>query len=156
MKISFLSLLILLSFIACESGAVKEKVNETPQMSVPAAVLDNFQKTYPSVVNSDWSISDNGWHQATFEMDKVPHHASFHPSGVWMETRSNMLLSNLPPTVKTTIEEQYQGYEIAETTLVTHHKKGLIYDVAFKNNKERMYVEFNKYGKAIKMSKGEL
>lgn len=151
MKNLFLLALIFVFAIGCESG--KEKKQKKEETNVPAAILTNFQQIYPNEKSPDWSIDKNGWYEARFKVDGEKYRADFRPTGEWIETENDIKQKNLPKVIKDIIDEQFQDYKVVEVERVTHHKKGLFYDVEFEKDGEKMDVEFNEKGEAIGMEK---
>ncbi|MGK0365974.1 MAG: hypothetical protein ACI85O_003044 [Saprospiraceae bacterium] len=68
---------------------------------------------------------------------------------MWIETETSLKEKDLPKAVKDAIKEKYDGVKIVEIERTDHHKKGIFYDVEFKENGKKFDIEFNAAGTII-------
>jgi len=148
-------LLLIVLFIACDADTREEVREKAAKEDIPVAVLTTFQEKYPDEKSPDWGVDNHGWYEAHFKKDGEKYRADFRPSGEWIETENDIKEKNLPKVIKDIIREQFQDYKVVEVERVTHHEKGLFYDVEFKKDGKKMDVEFNEKGEAIGMERKE-
>ncbi len=138
----FLLPIILFSIFSCEPSAVKD-------IKVPDVVKKAFAKKYPNEKKENWNIDRNGSYEAKFKEGGETFKADFTPDGMWIETETSLKEKDLPKAVKKAIEDQYKGIKIVEIERTDHHKKGIFYDVEFKENGKKFDIEFNAEGIVI-------
>ncbi len=110
----------------------------------------NFAEKYSNATEVEWSTDDHGNYEAQFKDGKRELRADYDRSGKWLETEESVKMEDLPEAVKKTIEDDYDKDEIAEIEWVDHHKKGIFYDVEFKDEGKNDDVEIDESGKVIK------
>ena len=117
--------------------------------NVPEIVIVNFNKKYPNQDNSAWELDSNGNFETHFKKDGVTYRADFSPEGLWIETETNIKKDALPEAIIKAINTNYAEEEISEIEKVDSAKKGIFYDVEFKNKGKNKDVEFLANGKEL-------
>jgi len=138
----YLFLIILFSFFSCEPSPKAEE-------KVPDVVGQAFEQKYPNEKKETWTIDRNGSYEAKFKEGGETFKADFTPTGMWIETETSLKKKDLPKAVKDAIKDKYDSVKIIEIERTDHHKKGLFYDVEFKQNGKKFDIEFNKEGVII-------
>jgi len=87
--------------------------------------------------------------EAEFKEGGEKFKADFTPDGMWIETETSIKKKDLPKAVEKAIEEKFKDVKIIEIERTDHHKKGLFYDVEFKENGKKFDIEFNAEGTII-------
>ncbi len=142
--------LVLLSFLTIGVVSCQEKKKDSDEKSnVPEAVQMTFQKKYPGATNPDWKQDEHGYWESHFKIDGEKYRADFNADGSWVETENSIKDGELPEAVKNVISEKYSDYEITEVERVDSAKKGVFYDVEFKQKGKNMDVEFREDGSII-------
>ena len=67
----------------------------------------------------------------------------------WLDEGLSLKEKELPQAVKEAIKAQYKDVKIVEIERTDHHKKGIFYDVEFKENGQKFDIEFNAEGEII-------
>jgi len=116
---------------------------------IPEAAKKNFQKKYPKENSPKWEKDDKGNYEAHFKKDGEGYRADFDDNGNWIETENSIKYKNLPDAVKDAIKRDYDKDDIVEVERVESAKKGLFYDVEFKEKGKKHDVEYNSSGVII-------
>ena len=142
--------LVLLSFLTIGVVSCQEnKKKDVEKNKVPEAVQITFQKKYPGETDPDWKQDEHGYWESHFKKDGEKYRADFNANGSWVETENSIKDGELPEAVKNVIAEKYSNYEITEVERVESAKKGIFYDVEFKQKGKNMDVEFREDGSII-------
>lgn len=142
--------LLIFSLLSIGMVSCQEKKNEKVEESgVPEAVQMSFQKKYPGETDPDWKQDDHGYWESHFKIDGEKYRADFNADGSWIETENSIKDSELPEPIKKVIAEKYADREITEVEHVDNAKKGVFYDVEFKEKGKNMDVEFKEDGTII-------
>ncbi|APG59562.1 PepSY-like domain-containing protein [Christiangramia salexigens] len=126
-----------------------QEKKEDNNTGVPEAVQSAFIKKYPGETDPDWEQDDHGYWESHFKIDGEKYRADFNADGSWVETENDIKKENLPDAIKKKIEEEYSDYEITEVERVESAKKGIFFDVEFKQEGKNMDVEFREDGSVI-------
>lgn len=137
----FLSILIMCSF--CTNAQISK--------SDKAKMETNFKVKYPKAKKVSWGKDSNGNYEAKFEQNDEKYRADFSPTGNWIETENSIKYKHLPKAVQDAIERgEYEKDDIEEIEQVSHHQKGIFYDVEFdKKGSKKIDIEYNGLGEII-------
>jgi len=142
--------LVILSFLSIGIVSCQETKKENKDKNtVPEAVQMTFQKKYPGENDPDWKKDDHGYWESNFKIDGEKYRADFNADGSWVETENSIKKDELPEAIKKVIAEKYEDEEITEVEHVDSAKKGIFYDVEFKQKGKNMDVEFREDGTII-------
>ena len=131
---------LLFSLFSCEPTISTDE-------KVPDVVKAAFAKKYPDEKKEKWNVDRNNNYEAEFKEGGEKFKADFTPDGMWIET--GIEKKDLPKAVEKAIEEKFKDVKIVEIERADHHKKGLFYDVEFKENGKKFDIEFNAEGTII-------
>ena len=98
---------------------------------------------------SKWEVDSHENYEAHFKQDGIKYRVDFSPEGIWIETETSISKKDLPKVIKEIIKRDYGYYNISEVEKVDHHKKGLFYDVEFKQKGKNIDVEFDAAGNLL-------
>ena len=138
-----LKMIALLVFASLASVAQDLKVNQ-----VPAKVISEFQKSYPTVANADWEMKGTHY-EVEFNLGKYDHEISYDNSGKIMREKIEVKPSLLPTPLQNQIKNKYPDYKIDKVE-VTKMDGKTSYKVEIEKNwfKERN-LTFDHSGKLI-------
>jgi len=120
---------------------------------LPAPIKQAFQARFPDVKQVEWKIKADKNYEAEFTLKGTGIAAKFDPAGKWLETESEILPSELPKPVRTTVRKQFKGYEVVETqNLQRWNEKPLIYELHLENAKEIVKAQFSADGAILNQS----
>ncbi|MEP6646250.1 MAG: PepSY-like domain-containing protein [Saprospiraceae bacterium] len=122
---------------------------------VPAAVTSAFKSRFPAVTKVSWEMEDAKEYEANFKQNGEEASASFDLKGVWMETEMEMENSDLPASIKTTLDKEFAGYKLKELNKVENVKDGHVYEAVIEKGEENWEVVFTAAGKVVNKTKME-
>jgi hypothetical protein len=134
-------LLILLAAFVTSSIVVGQKIKDA---DVPGAVSTAFSKIYPGN-KPNWE-KEKGNYEASFKKDGKRMSATFQPTGVFLESETNIKESELPESVLTYIKENYKGKKIKDCAKITDANNVVTYEAGI-DGKD---VIFDSNGKFLK------
>ncbi len=142
--------LVILSFLSIGIVSCQENKKENADKStVPEAVKMTFQNKYPGENDPDWKQDEHGYWESHFKIDGEKYRADFNADGSWVETENSIKNDELPEAIKKVIAEKYKDHKITEVERVDSAKKGIFYDVEFKQKGKNMDIEFRADGTII-------
>lgn len=101
-----LKMIAVLVFASLASIAQDLKVNQ-----VPAKVISEFQKSYPTVTNADWELKGT-YYEVEFDLGKYDHEISYDNAGKVMREKFEASTSELPTALQNQIKNKYPDYKI--------------------------------------------
>lgn len=103
----------------------------------PAAVKQAFQQKFPNATKVKWEKEEANEWEAEFILENKEMSASFAANGTWLETETEIVLSQLPENVLNTLKKQYAGWKILEPEKVETAQHGVLYEVELKKQGEK-------------------
>jgi uncharacterized membrane protein YkoI len=94
-------------------SAYAQRVNEA---KVPAVVKDAFKKNFAGMT-AKWEL-EKGNYEANFKQNNQTLSALFDPQGKWLETETDIKISDLPAKVKSYVAQNYNGAKIKEAARI--------------------------------------
>jgi uncharacterized membrane protein YkoI len=116
---------------------------------VPAKVKAAFTQKFPAATNIKWDNENDSEWEAEFKLNGTEYSANFDNTGAWMETEYEISSSDIPITVKTTLEKEYAAYKI-EASEISETSNGKVYEFELKNGKVEIEVTFDTKGNIMK------
>jgi len=95
----------------------------------PAAVVTAFQKKFPNVKDLDWEKEKNGDWEAGFEQGEVEMSANFSAAGQWLETETEISVTELPAAVQTALN----GKKVKEAAKILRADGSTVYEAELKH-----------------------
>ena len=118
-KIMFLSLITLVS---CFSAFAEKKP--------PQAVLNSFNQKFTGITDVDWSLEKNGEWEAEFDAaDGKETSANFSLDGTWLETETEIAITDLPSAVRDAVTKMRPGKKIKEAARILDASGQITYEV---------------------------
>jgi hypothetical protein len=113
---------------------------------IPATVINAFKAKFPGATKIKWEIAEAKDYEAEFKLDGVEYSANFAQDGTWLETETEMEVSQLPQAVSQAITKDFAGFKIeeAEKTETSDHKT--YYEVEISKDKETLEVQISTTG----------
>lgn len=113
---------------------------------MPAKVSKAFQKKFPSAAKVKWEARNNGAFKADFRMQEKETSALFSEEGIWLETRTSVPGGSLPGEVRTTLANEFQGFQVRDAVKVITPDKGAFYEAHLEKGSFGMEVQVNAQG----------
>jgi hypothetical protein len=112
--------------------------------NVPAAVKAAFTKNFPGITAEKWDKEDGNF-EANFKQDGKTMSATFDANGGWLETETDIAITELPASITNYVKEHYKGATIKEAAILKT-PKGDMYEAEVKGKD----VMFDMNGKFLK------
>ena len=114
-------LMVLVSTMAFTACGQKE--------NVPAIVKTAFDQKFPNATKVSWDKENATEWEAEFNMDGKEYSANFDANGNWKETEYEISKSDIPTAVKSTLDKDFDGYNIEEAEM-SETSDGTVYEFA--------------------------
>ena len=96
----------------------------------PAAVLTTFNEKFSNVEELKWKKEKSGEWEASFEQEEVDMSANFSADGKWVETETEIKVSNLPAPVLAAVK----GKRVREAARIDRADGSTVYEAEIKRN----------------------
>jgi hypothetical protein len=116
----------------------------------PKAVQNAFNEKFPAVSNLKWSEeNDNEW-EANFKLDGINTSANFSNDGAWLETETEIPVSQLPEKITSAINAGYAGYKIVGAAKIEKVTGEITYEADIKSGKKKKELIYREDGTIAK------
>ena len=116
---------------------------------VPAPVKQAFTKKFPSATDVKYEMEKKDY-EINFKDKGVEMSANFDATGKWLETETEIKVTDLPKEVSASVAKNFAGFKISEVAKTETPDKGLIYEMDLKKDKEGFEVQFSVKGDVLK------
>ena len=116
---------------------------------VPAPVKQAFAKKFPGATDVKYELEKKDY-EINFKDKGVEMSANFDATGKWLETETEIKVSDLPKEVSASVAKNFAGFKISEVAKTETLDKGLIYEMDLKKDKEGFEVQFSMKGDILK------
>jgi hypothetical protein len=116
--------------------------------TIPTEVKTAFAKSFPNTTVKKWDKED-GNYEANFSKDGKTMSATFDAKGNWMETETDIKVSELPPSVISYINANYKGASVKEAAIISNPGSKKLYEAEVKGKD----LLFDEQGKFLKEEK---
>lgn len=103
-QIIFMTMLVAGLMISCDA-------DDNPNVETPSVVLNTFQSNFPNALDIEWEKARENF-EVEFELDQIEHTALLSSDGMLIKYKYDMLLSELPETVRQYLKANYETNEI--------------------------------------------
>ena len=138
---NLLILTVLLSVMAIAACGQKE--------NVPTKVKSAFEQKFPNAKKVDWDKENTNEWEVEFKMNNVHYSANFDNDGIWKETEYKIKKSDIPSSVKSTLDNQFGDYDIEEVE-ISETSNGKVYELALEKDENDIEVAIAPNGKVVK------
>lgn len=115
---------------------------------IPDAVKNAFNKNFPNTSVKKWDKED-GNYEANFSKDNKTMSATFNAKGNWMETETDIKISELPASVVDYVKSNYKDATIKEAAIISNPASKKIFEAEVKG-KDLLFDENGKFLKEEK------
>ncbi|MGX7666013.1 PepSY-like domain-containing protein [Flavobacterium pedocola] len=140
-------ILAVLALIISASSAFAQKIAND---EVPAEVLKSFKLKFPSSTAKSWEMEGDAEYETDFDLKGKKHSATFDKSGKWLETETEIKISELPKAVSAAVTKDFAGFKIVEAEKAETSDHGTVYEVKVKKDKDVYDVRLSSDGKILK------
>lgn len=144
MAVFLLFLLVNLSF----AQKMREK-------DIPAAVTSAFKTKFPDATKASWEKEGTSDYEVSFKLNGKEISANFDDAGKWLETETEIKISDLPVAVKKALKKDFTDFKIEETSKIENVKDGNYFEVEMENDEATFDVMFTVDGIVLRKTKLE-
>ncbi len=119
-------------------------------LTPPAAVKKAFEQKFPNVTKVKWGKETKTVFEAEFVFKGIKTSANFSQDGSWVETETQIKISELPNAVTNAINKDYPKSKILKAEKTESDKNGITYETLIKSGKHKKAVEFKEDGTPFK------
>jgi hypothetical protein len=117
--------------------------------SAPQKVQEMFSERFPTGDKIEWhKESETEW-EAEFKMNKIQYSANFLQDGTWQETEHEIEKSDIPSSIKETLNMEFAGYEIEEVE-ISETIEGKVYEFYIEKGKVELEIAIASDGKLLR------
>jgi len=116
----------------------------------PKSVQENFAKKFPAAKSVKWDKEGSKEYEASFVLDGVKCSANFSTDGTWLETETEIKISELPTAVTSAIKAKYADWEIKGAAKMETSKGETKFEADLKKGKKEKEVQYKADGTFIK------
>jgi len=139
-------LLLLLCAALCLHPAAAQKIAND---KVPPAVLSSFKAKFPTATKAKWEMESKTEFEVNFRLDGKEVSANFALSGQWLETETEIKVSNLPAAIRSVLSTDFEGYDIEEASQIESLKNGNCFEAEIEKGGDAFDVLLTADGKII-------
>jgi hypothetical protein len=126
---------------------------------VPALIKQAFHTKFPDVKNVEWKIKSEKY-EAEFILKGVETTIKFDANGKWLETETQIPLSEVAKAVLESLATKFKNYKIVETQILQiFDDSRIIYEIHLENDKEiikaLLYADGTILNQSLKSKKDE-
>lgn len=118
------------------------------QEQVPQVVSAAFSEKFPEAKSVKWDKESTTEWEADFQFNGQKYSANFSSDGTWKETEYEISKSEIPETVKATLDSQFSEYKIEDSEIIIT-ANGNIYEFVLEGAKNELEVTINPIGKIL-------
>ena len=115
--------------------------------NIPAQVSNAFAKAFPATTVKKWDKEDGNF-EANFSKDGKTMSATFDANGKWLETETDIKITELPAAVTSYINTNYKGASIKEAAVISNPSSSKLYEAEVKG-KDLLFDEQGKFLKEV-------
>ena len=138
--------MMLLSAAIISNASFAQKIDA---QKVPADVNSAFKAKFKNATNTSWEMENTNEFEADFKLNGEKVSACFDNTGKWLETETEIKVSELPALVKATLNTDFEGYKIIEASKVESAKNGKCFEAEVEKGEESIDVLITAEGKIL-------
>lgn len=112
----------------------------------PEAVLNAFNLKFPTATNTKWSMENDQEWEVDFKNNNVKSSANFTNDGIWIETETEISISDLPANIVTAINQANPGCKIIEADKIENNNSQTLYEADIKSGGKKKEVIYKQDG----------
>ncbi|MEZ4927461.1 MAG: PepSY-like domain-containing protein [Saprospiraceae bacterium] len=121
---------LMLCLLVCAGTSFAACGQKTP----PEVIISAFKQKFQNVSELKWSKEKNGDWEAEFEQNEMDMSANFSANGTWLETETEIKVSDLP----TSVQNALTGKKVKEAAKIERADGSIVYEAEVKH-KDLLY-----------------
>lgn len=135
---------VFMGISACAQKVASDKV--------PPPVHAFFNAKFPKAEKVEWEMENDHEYEAEFKNGGLKQSAKFDKAGKWIETETEIKVSELPEVIKNAVAAEFPGFKLEEACKVESAITGMGYEVEVEKGKEEFDVLLDETGKVLNKS----
>ncbi|MBS1592988.1 MAG: PepSY-like domain-containing protein [Bacteroidetes bacterium] len=123
-------------------------------VSVPQVVADAFHARFPNAARQKWEKENATEYECEFHNGKTEMSAKYDQSGKWLETETEVKVTDLPPAVLEVIIQQYKDYKLKEAEVV-ETQEGKLYEAELSKGGKVTELRLSADGRVVSTHQGD-
>lgn len=123
-------------------------------VSVPQVVADAFHAKFPNAAKQKWEKENATEYECEFHNGKTEMSAKYDQSGRWLETETEVKVTDLPPAVLEVIVQQYKDYKLKEAEVV-ETPEGKLYEAELSKGGKVTELRLSADGRVVSTHQGD-
>ncbi len=145
-------IIVLLTVTLVGNAAYAQKISAD---KVPAPVASAFKAKFPNATKTNWEMENANEYEACFKLNGEEISANFDNTGKWLETETEIKVSDLPSPIQTVLKRDFSGFEVEEASKIENLKNGNCFEAEIEKSEETFDVLFTPDGKVLSKTKVE-
>lgn len=116
----------------------------------PIAVQEAFTQKFPGAKEVKWGKENATEWEANFIINETKTSANFDSKGNWLETETEIPVTQLPPAVLASLQNNYPNWKVTSADKIESEKKGTFYEAAIQSANKKKEVFLKEDGTFIK------
>ena len=121
---------------------------DIPTNSIPTVVIKAFQHKYSNATNAKWELKNQNY-EVVFKQDLKKHISDFEITGIWLNTRITLKLTDVTTAIKNDIKRSFSKYRIMQINKVEAKDKAAFYEIIFNKDATDITIQFAPDGKIL-------
>ena len=143
------NVIILIAALIISTSTFAQKISAD---KVPAAVSSALKAKFPGASKIKWEMENEKEFEAAFTLNGNEASANFDKDGNWVETETEMEFAKTPAAVQKTVNNEFAGYKIKETSQIETPDKGTFYEVEIEKDKVLNAIKISADGEVMEKS----
>lgn len=122
---------------------------------IPAAVTSAFKTKFPTATKASWELENKMEYEAEFKLNDEEVTANFDNTGRWLETETEIKISELPAVILSILKKDFAGFKVEEASKIESLKNGNCFEAEIEKGEETFDVLFSTDGKVLSKTKLE-
>lgn len=138
---------LLLTAALMSNAACAQKIAAN---KIPPAVSSAFKAKFPTATKTSWEMESAIEYEAGFKLNGEEVSATYDNTGKWLETETEIQVSDLPTTVQSTLAKDFVGFKIEEASKIENGNNGNLFEAEIEKGEEIFDVLFTADGSVLR------
>jgi hypothetical protein len=119
-------------------------------IEVPDVVETAFTKQFPHAKKVKWEKENAAEYEASFLLDGKEYAAVYDAEGKWLETETEIPVSELPQAVQESLKKTHPNAKVSEAAKIQRNDNSIVYEAEIKVGRKETDLLFDGSGNPVK------